>query len=495
MARRAASAAFGRFAHARSPSTRLTGVRPASGRLRIAVIGSGAAAMSAALKSAENGAQVTLVERGTVGGTCVNIGCVPSKIVVRSAHIANLRRRSPFDDAVSACVPSIDHPQLLARQQARVEELRFEKYESVLKSTPNIRVVSGAAHFKDGHTLTVRAGDDSESDIVFDRCCIAVGASAALPSIPGLEETPYWTSTDALLAGSPVRGLAVVGASAVAAELAQAFARLGSKVTILARSRLFSRDDPEIGIAITKVLRGEGLEVREQTQIRHVSYRGNAFVLAVDEGEIQADRLLIATGRRANTRGLNLDRVGIELDSNGAIAVDAGMHTTAADIFAAGDCTTQPQFVYVAAAAGSRAAVNMTGGSAELDLSVLPRVVFTDPQIATVGYSETGARHAGLEPESRTLSLDTVPRALVNFETCGFIKLVAESGSGRLLGVQAVASEAGEVIQTAAVAIRAGMTVADLADQLFPYLTMVEGLKLAALSFTRDVKQLSCCAT
>ncbi|HBZ30000.1 MAG TPA: mercuric reductase, partial [Nitrosomonas nitrosa] len=154
----------------------------------------------------------------------------------------------------------------------------------------------------------------------------------------------------------------------------------------------------------------------------------------------------------------------------------------------------QPQFVYVAAAAGTRAAINMTGGKAELDLTTMPVVVFTDPQVATVGLSEQEAHFKGIETDSRTLTLDNVPRALANFDTRGFIKLVVEEGSRRLIGVQAVAPEAGELIQTAALSIRARMTAEELADQLFPYLTMVEGLKLAAQTFSKDIKYLSCCA-
>jgi mercuric reductase len=204
--------------------------------------------------------------------------------------------------------------------------------------------------------------------------------------------------------------------------------------------------------------------------------------------------LLVATGRAPNTGDLRLDAAVVQRGADGAIRVDAAMRTSAPGIFAAGDCTDQPQFVYVAAAAGARAAINMTGGSAALDLSALPAVVFTDPQVATVGLTEARARAAGIDAASRTLALDHVPRARVNFDTRGFVKLVAERGSGRLLGAQLVAPEAGEVIQSAALAIRARMTVHDLADQLFPYLTMAEGLKLAAQAFSRDVTQLSCCA-
>jgi mercuric reductase len=155
---------------------------------------------------------------------------------------------------------------------------------------------------------------------------------------------------------------------------------------------------------------------------------------------------------------------------------------------------TVPSSVYVAAAAGSRAAVNMLGGDAELDLATMPTVVFTEPQAAWVGLTEAGARLRGLAAESRTLALDQVPRALVNFDTRGFVKLVAEAGGGRLLGAQVLAESAGEIIQTAALAIRAGMTVHELGSELYPYLTMVEALKLAAQAFSRDVRRLSCCA-
>ncbi len=280
----------------------------------------------------------------------------------------------------------------------------------------------------------------------------------------------------------------------VALELAQAFARLGSKVTVLARSRLFSREDPAIGIAITAAFRAEGIAVLEHTQASQVAHVNGEFVLATGDGNVRADRLLIATGRAPNTGKLGLDAAGVKVSEQAAIAVDSGMRTSRANIFAAGDCTDQPQFVYVAAAAGTRAAINMTGGNAALDLSALPAVVFTDPQVATVGLSEDQARLKGIATDSRTLSLDNVPRALANFVTRGFIKLVAEAGSGQLLGVQAVTPEAGELIQTAVLAIRSRMTVQDLADQLFPYLTMVEGLKLCAQTFTKDVMQLSCCA-
>jgi mercuric reductase len=227
---------------------------------------------------------------------------------------------------------------------------------------------------------------------------------------------------------------------------------------------------------------------------KRIDYDNNNYSIAIDGELIVADALLVASGRPSNTAGLNLDAAGVETTDSGAVVVDDHMRTSAPNVYAAGDCTTQPQFVYVAAAAGTRAAINMTGGDSALDLSAMPAVIFTDPQVATVGLSELDAQETGINADSRKLDLENVPRALANFETHGFVKLVTDADTGRLIGAQILAPEAGEMIQAAALAIRNNMTVQDIADQLFPYLTMVEGLKLCAQTFFKDVKQLSCCA-
>ncbi|MGC9291750.1 MAG: mercury(II) reductase [Acidobacteriaceae bacterium] len=465
-----------------------------SGPLQVAVIGSGGAAFAAAIRLQEGGAKVTIVERGTTGGTCVNIGCVPSKILISAAHVAHLRTSSPFDGGISAVRPSVDRAVLQAQQQARVEELRKAKYESILDHSANIRLLHGEARFANDHTLLVKGADGRELALPFDRVLIATGASPAIPSIPGLEGTPYWTSTEALAAQNLPEHLIVYGGSYIALELAQAFLRLGSKVTMIVRSRILSRYDQQIGETIQQVLVEEGMRILTGQQIQSVQHDGKFFTVDTGHERISGDHLLLATGRRPNTANLALENAGVVTNEKGAVPVDEFLRTSNPHIYAAGDCTTNPEYVYVAAAAGTRAAMNMLGGKERLDLSVVPGVVFTDPQIATVGLDESAARAGGLRVDTRTLTLDNVPRALANFDTRGFIKLVAEEGSGRLLGVQAVASQAGELVQTAALAIRAQMTVNDLAGQLFPYLTMVEGLKLAAQTFTRDVKQLSCCA-
>ena len=286
----------------------------------------------------------------------------------------------------------------------------------------------------------------------------------------------------------------MIGSSVVALELAQAFARLGSQVTILARSTLFFREDPAIGEAVTAAFRAEGIEVLEHTQASQVAHVNGEFVLTTGHGELRADKLLVATGRAPNTRSLALDAAGVTVNAQGAIVIDQGMRTSNPNIYAAGDCTDQPQFVYVAAAAGTRAAINMTGGDAALNLTAMPAVVFTDPQVASAGLTETTARAQGLDIKVSLLPLDAVPRALAARDTRGLIKLIADKANDRLLGGQIMAPEGADSIQTLVLAIKHGMTTLELGATIFPYLTTVEGLKLAAQTFDKDVAKLSCCA-
>ncbi|HKK29928.1 MAG TPA: FAD-dependent oxidoreductase, partial [Alphaproteobacteria bacterium] len=242
-------------------------------RLHIAIIGSGSGAFAAAIRAVERGAQVTMIEQGTLGGTCVNVGCVPSKIMIQAAHVAHTRAESPFDGGIAARRPEIDRTRLVAQQQSRVEELRRSKYQAVLDRHDEIRLIRGRARFLDGGTLLIESREGDQTRLPFDRCLIATGASPAVPPIAGLAETPYWTSTTALASESLPEKLIVIGASFVACELAQAFARLGSRVTLLARSTILSHQDPAIGAAITERFRAEGIEVREHTEAERVDYR------------------------------------------------------------------------------------------------------------------------------------------------------------------------------------------------------------------------------
>lgn len=466
--------------------------------LHIAIVGTGSGAFAAAIKAVEQGAQVTIVEGADIiGGTCVNIGCVPSKIMIRGAHIAHIQGQHNFE-GVPFNKPVIDRKAMVRQQQEWVENLRYAKYESILESNPGINLLRGKASFKDANTLVVTktgsSGTKTEKEIKADRILLTVGARPMIPSINGLADTPYWTSTEALIAEEIPEHLVVLGGSVVALELAQAFRHLDSEVTVMTRSTLLSKEDAALGTGLKSALEGEGIAIRLNTVPNDIRYDGKQYSINIAQGVVHCDELLVATGRRSNADTLSLENAGVAVADNGTIIIDDHMRTNVENIYAAGDCTNQPQYVYVAAAAGTRAARNMTGDNVAIDLSAMPAVVFTDPQVATVGLTEQQAKAQGLEVDTSRLDLENVPRALANMDTRGFIKLVAEKNSGRIVGCQVLAHEGGEIIQTAALAISNQMTVENLANQLFPYLTMVEGLKLTAQTFNKDVKQLSCCA-
>lgn len=463
-------------------------------QLHVAIIGSGSGAFAAAIKAADGGARVTIIEAADViGGCCVNVGCVPSKILIRAAQLAQQQRENPFTGLENQ-VPTISRSLLAMQQSTRVAELRGAKYQNILDSNHALSLVKGHAKFKDSKTLIIVSKNGDEKELKADRILIATGSTPTIPPIMGLADTPFWTSTEALFSEELPKHLVVIGSSVIALEIAQAYRRLGSEVTVLARHSLLYAEDPLLGEKLQECFEKEGMNVLTNAQADKISYVDDQFSLRVNEEIIQCDKLLISTGRHANTFSLNLQNISVKTESNGAIIINEKMETSVPNVYATGDCCNMPQFVYVAAAAGSRAGVNMTGGDAKLDLSTMPAVIFTDPQVATVGITEEQASELEIETKSRVLGMENVPRALANFETDGFIKLVTEAETGLLIGAQILAHEGGELIQSAALAIHNRMTVEELSNQLFPYLTMVEGLKLCAQTFAKDVSQLSCCA-
>lgn len=464
-----------------------------SNKLHVAIIGSGSGAFACAIRAAEEGASVTIIESGIIGGCCVNVGCVPSKIMIRSAQLAQQQRHNPFSGLANH-QPVIDRKLISQQQQSRVDELRLAKYENILARNPALTLVKGFAEFKDSNTLTITHPDSTRSELTADRILIATGSKPFIPPIEGLGSVPYWTSEQALFAETLPEHLVVIGSSVVAVELAQAYQRLGTRVTLLARHTLLYKEDPSLGEGLQQAFEAEGMTVLTNTQAQSVTYADNQFELLLNHGKLRCDKLLVAAGRNPNTDRLKLDQSGIEVDKQGAVRIDARLRTNVEHIYAVGDCSSMPQFVYVAAAAGTRAAINMTGGEAMLDLSTMPAVIFTDPQIATVGLTEAQAKAKGIKTISRQLDLENVPRALANFDTQGFVKLVVNSDNQQLIGAQILAHNGGEMIQTAVLAIYNKMTIDALAGQLFPYLTMVEGLKLCAQTFAKDVSELSCCA-
>jgi mercuric reductase len=287
----------------------------------------------------------------------------------------------------------------------------------------------------------------------------------------------------------------VIGGGYVAHEQAQLFAHLGTRVTMLVRSRLAPREEPEIADGIRDAHAADGIAVIERTEPSEVRRDGDQLVVTAGGREFRAEQLLVAAGRHPRTAGLGLEEVGVQLGSGGEVLVDADMSTTNPRVWAAGDVTGHPQFVYVAAKHGALAVENaFDAAGRRIDYSALPRITFTTPTIASAGLTEAEARQHGVDCECRVLDLEHVPRAIVSRNTRGLVKLVAERDTGRVLGVHMLADGARDAILAGVYAIEARLTVAQLAASWNPYLTIGEAIHLAAQSFTRDPSKLSCCA-
>ena len=460
----------------------------------LVVVGGGSAGFAAAIRAVELGARVAMVNEGTIGGTCVNVGCVPSKTLIRAAEARHVRSHHGFN-GVARSEEAVDWARIRAGKDDLVTALRTAKYEDVLGAYPEITLIDGRGVLDEDGRVHLSDG----TPVPAERVVVTTGSSPWAPEVAGLAEAGYLDSTALLDLDELPGSLAVLGAGSVGVELAQAYARLGVRVTILARSRLLSKEDPDVSAELARHLRDEGIEVAtgvtlksvERTaSVRRIHYRtGDA-----DTVPLEAHEILVASGRRPNTNRMGLENAGVEVGPSSEIVVDSELRTSNSRVFAAGDVTGGPMHVYVAAHAASLAAENALGGARTLDLSVLPRVTFTSPAVASVGATEQEARAAGLEPLVSKLPLEHVPRAFAARDTRGFVKLVADAATRRIVGAHIVAAEAGEMIMEPVLAVRFGLTIEDLTSTLHPYLTLSEGIKLAALTFEKDVSELSCCA-
>ncbi len=469
----------------------------------LAIIGSGGGAFAAAIRATNLGKRVVMVERGTIGGTCVNTGCVPSKALLAAADARHVALDSGRFPGIVASANQVDMPELIGGKRALVETMRAGKYVDLINDY-GWELRHGVATFTGTASepmLTVTGDDGAVHTVRADHYLVATGSSPWAPPIDGLADVHYLTSTTAMELEELPESLLVIGGGYVALEQAQLFARLGSKVTMLVRSRLASAEEPEASRALAGVFADEGIRVVRRAQVTAVrtdqSTGGVVATAMVDGGqeEFRASTLLVATGRRPVTEGLNLGAVGVETGEKGEIVVDRSLASTNPRIWAAGDVTGHREFVYVAANHGAMVVENaFNNAGREVDYAHLPRVTFTSPALAAVGMTDKEANTAGISCQCGVVPLEYVPRALVNRDTRGFIKIVADHRTGRIVGITAVAKDAGEIAAAGVYILEAGMTVDQVARMWSPYLTMAEGIKIAAQSFSTDVSRLSCCA-
>jgi len=466
-------------------------------QLHVLIVGGGSAAFAAATRAAELGAgRVTIINDGLpIGGTCVNVGCVPSKTLIRAAEVLHRARGTRFD-GMQVSGRLADFRAVIEQKRQLVAELRQAKYVDVVGDLEQVRIVEGRAQFVDPRTVEVNG-----ERITGDRVIIATGTSSFIPSIPGLSESGYLTNDTLFELEALPDSLIVLGGRYIALECAQMMARFGSRVTILQRSdRILPAEAPDLTDALTGYLRDEGIEVATSVTTQRVRRDGQQVVVeTLVDGQprsFTASHILVATGRRANTRNMGLDAAGVQVDHQGFVQVDDRLQTTSSGIWAAGDVIGAPEFVYTAAYEGALAAENAIEGAArQRDYTALPWVIFTDPQVAGVGLDEAQAQAKGMDAEATTLPLTHVPRALAARDTRGFIRLIRDRKTDRLLGARILAPEGSELLMELAVAIKFNITVSQLRQMFHPYLTLGEGVKLAAITFGKDVSKLSCCAT
>jgi mercuric reductase len=462
------------------------------------IIGTGGAGTAAAIGASELGVGAAIVEGSeVVGGTCVNVGCIPSKYLIEAAaHYHATRTAFP---GIRPCEPDLAWAEVVRRKREIVEGLRQEKYLDVLASYEGVTLLRGRAELLGGGR--VRVGD---AEVKARRVIVATGTRPAMPPIPGLSEAGALDSTTVMELEALPESMIVIGAGSIGLELGQAFSRFGVRVVVLDMAeRILPQEHPEVSAELTRALEAEGMEIHTGVRVTGVSRQDGRYAVQVQDGSLsgsaQAEQLLVATGRAPNTQELGLEAAGVETDPAGFIRVDEHMRTSNPTVLAAGDVTGGPGYVYVAALGGgiaAQAALSDATGEAPIpiDLSAVPRVTFTDPQVAAVGLTEEQAKASGFKARATTFPVAALPRAVVSHRTGGLVKLVAEEGTDRLLGAHLVAPNAGDVIGEAALAVRFGLTTRDLVSTLHAYLTWGEGLKLSAQTFTKDVAKLSCCA-
>jgi mercuric reductase len=469
-------------------------------RFDFVILGSGSTAFAAAIRAAELGKTVAMTENRTLGGTCVNRGCLPSKNLIAAAGIVHQAAHPRYPGLKSARL-KVNFTELIRQKDEVIAYYRDKKYQSIVGD--RITVLGGSARFVDPNT--VQAG---EVRAEADRFLVATGSRPFLPSVKGLADVTFITSDllssdEGMELDEQPESLTIIGGGYIALELAQFFSRLGTPVTILERSKqILPNYEPEVGDTLAQTLRDEGITLLTSTRAAAVRKDGKGVAVEAEGGAstlIRSSHLLVAAGRVPNTENLGLEKVGISTDGRGAIIVDDELRTTAPHVWAAGDVigsNIESQMATpVGAQDGGIAAMNaFTETHRKANHKVIPRAIFTDPEVAVVGLTDKFAVEQGYRCVCRTVKMEQVPRAQAVRNARGVIKMVAERDSRCVLGVSMVGIGAAEVIHEAAMGMRLRATIDDFAGMLHIYPTMSEALKIVALSFTKDVSKLSCCA-
>ena len=459
--------------------------KPAS-RYNLVVIGAGTAGLVAAAGAAGLGAKVALVERHLLGGDCLNTGCVPSKALIRSSRAAADARNSGQYGIRAGGDVKVD----FAAVMERVRRVRSGISDN--DSAERFRGLGVDVFLGDGRFSgpdTVQAGD---SVLRFKKAVIATGARPVHPPIPGLEKAGFLTNETVFSLVELPRRLAVIGGGPIGCELAQAFGRLGSQVTIVEMGVQFlPREDPDAARILAAALERDGIKVLLGAEIKQVQSFGSEKRLLIEAAgealEIETDELLVGVGRAPNVQGLNLEVVGVKYDTARGIWVNDRLQTTNRRIFAAGDVAMQHKFTHAADAAARIVIQNaLFMGRKKLSALIIPWTTYTDPEIAHVGLNEKSACDAGLEIDTFTRNFSDVDRAVADGEEQGLLKIHVKKGTDRIVGATIAARHAGEMLSEITTAMAAGMGLGALSGVIHPYPTQAEAIKHVADAYNRS---------
>ncbi|NJD53342.1 MAG: mercury(II) reductase [Candidatus Methanoperedens sp.] len=460
-------------------------------RYDLIILGSGTAAFGAAIKAVELGAKVAMIEKGTIGGTCVNVGCMPTKHLLLVGELNYYGNHGHTGLDVST---TIDFAGIINEKREIIECLRNNRYINVIDSL-DITLVRGRAAFVSNNEIKVNG-----KIFQAEKFIIATGSSPNIIPVEGIEKVDYLTNVEAMELSERPESMVILGGRSVGLEFAQMFAHFGTKVTVLQRNpRIIPREEGIISDYLKDYLEEEGINIQTNTSLKSVRQeKGSIVVTALsgkDNREFKAEKLLVATGRIPNTKSLGLEKAGVAVGKNGAVIVDDEMKTSAINIWAAGDVTGEPMLVTAAGRGGSIAAQNAIAGKGRMiDLKSMPHAIFTNPQVASVGLTEKGAQEKGIQCSCSTIPMELVPKAILAKDTRGLIKMVIDERTERVLGVHILASLAADMIHEGVLAVKYGMTIDDIMDTVHVFPTMTEAVRLVAKSFRKDISKISSCA-
>jgi pyruvate/2-oxoglutarate dehydrogenase complex dihydrolipoamide dehydrogenase (E3) component len=448
-------------------------------RVEVLVLGSGFGGKLLAWHMARSGRRTAVVERRWIGGSCPNIACLPSKNEIWSARIAYLAHHAERFGTVTGPVTT-DMAKVRQRKRDMVNkeiELHLQNYKS-----SGAELIMGTGRFGAPKTLEVRLNDGGTRALAGDQVFLNLGTHAAIPPVPGLEAARPLTHVEALELDYLPSHLIVLGGGYVGLELAQAYRRFGSRVTIIEHgAQLMTREDPDVADEMQRILSEEGVEFLMVAEILNVQGRSGeevdvALRTASGERQIKGSDILVATGRIANTAGIGLEEAGVELDSHSYIRVNERLETTAPGVWAIGECAGSPQFTHVSIDDFRIIRDNLAGGNRSTRGRLVPYCMFTEPPLARVGLSESEAKRQGVAVRVARLPMTGVRRTATTDETQGFMKVLVGGSDDRILGFTMIGAEAGEVMAAVQTAMLAELPYPRLRDAILAHPTMAEGL-------------------